>query len=40
MSSTIAFAMQIDLATLEQRVTAAQSSADNAWMLMCAALVR
>jgi Amt family ammonium transporter len=38
-SSTIAFAMQIDLATLEQRVTAAQSSADNAWMLMCAALV-
>jgi Amt family ammonium transporter len=35
----IAFAMQMDLATLEQRVTAAQSSADNAWMLMCAALV-
>ena len=39
MSSTIAFAMQIDLATLEQRVTAAQSAADNAWMLICAALV-
>ena len=39
MSSTIAFAMQMDLATLEQRVTAAQSAADNAWMLMCAALV-
>jgi len=38
-SSPIAFAMQMDLATLEQRVTAAQSSADNAWMLMCAALV-
>jgi Amt family ammonium transporter len=38
-SSTIAFAMQMDLATLEQRVTAAQSAADNAWMLMCAALV-
>ena len=38
-SSTIAFAMQIDLATLEQRVTAAQSSADNAWMLVSAALV-
>jgi Amt family ammonium transporter len=29
----------MDLATLEQRVTAAQSAADNAWMLMCAALV-
>jgi ammonium transporter, Amt family len=38
-SSPIAFAMQMDLATLEQRVTAAQSAADNAWMLMCAALV-
>ena len=31
--------MQIDLATLDQRVTAAQSSGDNAWMLICAALV-
>ena len=39
MSSPIAFAMQMDLATLEQRVTAAQSAADNAWMLICAALV-
>ena len=39
MSSPVAFAMQMDLATLEQRVTAAQSAADNAWMLMCAALV-
>jgi Amt family ammonium transporter len=38
-SSPIAFAMQMDPATLEQRVTAAQSAADNAWMLMCAALV-
>jgi uncharacterized protein with PQ loop repeat len=38
-SGTIAFAIQMDPATLEQRVTAAQSSADNAWMLMCAALV-
>ena len=28
-----------DLATLDQRVTAAQSSADNAWMLVSAALV-
>src|SRR5205085_4291470 len=32
-------AMQSDLAKLDQRVTAAQSSADNAWMLMSAALV-
>ena len=39
MSGAIAFAMQMDLATLGQRVTAAQSSADNAWMLMSAALV-
>jgi Amt family ammonium transporter len=38
-SGAVAFAMQIDPATLEQRLTAAQSSADNAWMLMCAALV-
>jgi ammonium transporter, Amt family len=38
-SGAIAFAMQIDPAPLEQRLTAAQSSADNAWMLMCAALV-
>ncbi len=30
---------QIDLAKLDQRVTAAQSSADNAWMLVCSALV-
>src|SRR6266446_1177156 len=30
---------QIDLAKLDQRVTAAQSSADNAWMLVSAALV-
>ena len=29
----------IDLAKLDQRVTAAQSSADNAWMLVCSALV-
>src|SRR5258708_7187727 len=31
--------MQTDLAKLDQRVTAAQSSADNAWMLVSAALV-
>ena len=30
---------QTDLAKLDQRVTAAQSSADNAWMLVSAALV-
>ena len=30
---------QTDLARLDQRVTAAQSSADNAWMLVSAALV-
>src|ERR1700733_13533968 len=30
---------QADLAKLDQRVTAAQSSADNAWMLVSAALV-
>ena len=30
---------QADLAKLDQRVTAAQSSADNAWMLVCSALV-
>ena len=30
---------QIDLAKLDQRLTAAQSSADNAWMLVSAALV-
>ena len=30
---------QTDLAKLDQRLTAAQSSADNAWMLMSAALV-
>jgi Amt family ammonium transporter len=30
---------QTDLATLDQRVTAAQSSADNAWMLVSSALV-
>ena len=29
----------VDLAKLDERVTAAQSSADNAWMLMSAALV-
>jgi ammonium transporter, Amt family len=34
-----AAAMQTDLAKLDQRVTAAQSSADNAWMLVSAALV-
>ena len=34
-----AAAAQIDLAKLDQRVTAAQSSADNAWMLVSAALV-
>jgi Amt family ammonium transporter len=32
-------AAQIDLAKLDQRLTAAQSSADNAWMLVSAALV-
>ena len=32
-------ATPIDLAKLDQRVTAAQSSADNAWMLVSAALV-
>jgi Amt family ammonium transporter len=32
-------AAQVDLAKLDQRVTAAQSAADNAWMLVCAALV-
>jgi len=36
---TAAAAAQIDLAKLDQRVTAAQSSADNAWMLVSAALV-
>ncbi|HMF95697.1 MAG TPA: ammonium transporter [Vicinamibacterales bacterium] len=30
---------QVDLARLDQRVTAAQSAADNAWMLVSAALV-
>ena len=34
-----AAATQTDLAKLDQRVTAAQSSADNAWMLVSAALV-
>jgi Amt family ammonium transporter len=34
-----AAAMQTDLAKLDQRLTAAQSSADNAWMLVSAALV-
>src|SRR5438045_8372187 len=34
-----AAAMQTDLAKLDQRVSAAQASADNAWMLMSAALV-
>ena len=34
-----AASMQTDLAKLDQRVTAAQSSADNAWMLVSAALV-
>ena len=32
-------AQQIDLAKLDARLTAAQSSADNAWMLVSAALV-
>jgi Amt family ammonium transporter len=32
-------AAQIDLAKLDQRLTSAQSSADNAWMLVSAALV-
>ena len=35
----VAAATETDLAKLEQRVTAAQSSADNAWMLVSAALV-
>ena len=34
-----AAAMQTELAKLDQRVTVAQSSADNAWMLVSAALV-
>ncbi len=34
-----ASATQADLAKLDLRVTAAQSSADNAWMLVCSALV-
>ena len=38
-SSAAAAVAQTDLARLDQRVTAAQSSADNAWMLVCAALV-
>src|SRR5262244_3468599 len=32
-------ATQVDLAKLDQRVTAAQSAGDNAWMLVSAALV-
>src|SRR6202008_3094951 len=37
--SAISNAVQVDLAKLDQRVTAAQSAADNAWMLVSAALV-
>ena len=37
--SVAAATAQTDLAKLDQRLTAAQSSADNAWMLMSAALV-
>src|SRR5439155_16017725 len=37
--SIAAATAQTDLAKLDQRLTAAQSSADNAWMLMSAALV-
>jgi ammonium transporter, Amt family len=37
--SVAAAATQTDLAKLDQRVTAAQSSADNAWMLVSSALV-
>jgi len=37
--SAIPTAAQVDLAKLDQRVTAAQSAADNAWMLVSAALV-
>jgi Amt family ammonium transporter len=38
-ASAAAPAAQVDLATLDQRVSAAQSAADNAWMLVSAALV-
>src|SRR5438093_11999285 len=37
--SVAAAAAQTDLAKLDQRLIAAQSSADNAWMLVSAALV-
>ena len=38
-SAPVAAAAQTDLAKLDQRLIAAQSSADNAWMLVSAALV-
>ena len=38
-SAPVAAAAQTDLARLDQRLIAAQSSADNAWMLVSAALV-